>query len=179
MDASQQLGDLIQRCQQGDHAAFEVVFREFQPRLAYYFQRLNHGRQGTDDLIQEVWIKVIRKIRTLKDPQAFVAWLYRIARNELFTRTRQRKQVAPMPDEPMVTDALPGDRLLLEENVEQVHAALDRLKPHHQEILILHFMEQMSHAQIATVLKCSENTVRSRFFYAKQTLRKELERYHG
>jgi RNA polymerase sigma factor (sigma-70 family) len=94
MDARQQLSDLVQRCQQGDHTAFEAVFREFQPRLAYYFQRLNPVRQGTDDLIQEVWIKVLRKIRTLKDPQAFVAWLYRIARNELFTRTGRKPRLA-------------------------------------------------------------------------------------
>ncbi len=59
MDSDKQLQTLVQRCQRGERAAFEELFRQFQPRLRYYIRRLSsNGDLSTDDALQDVWIKV-------------------------------------------------------------------------------------------------------------------------
>jgi len=58
----------------------------------------------------------------------------------------------------------------------KVHKALTRIQPYHREVLTLYFLEQMSYESIAEVVGCSLGTVKSRMHYAKQSLRKELER---
>ncbi|MHC4638418.1 MAG: sigma-70 family RNA polymerase sigma factor, partial [Planctomycetota bacterium] len=60
-----------------------------------------------------------------------------------------------------------------------LHRALNELKPYHREVLTLCFIEQMSYQSIADVVGCSIGTVRSRIFYAKQSLREEMERQNG
>ena len=61
-------------------------------------------------------------------------------------------------------------------DTEKLHRAMNELKPYHREVLTLSFVEQMSYKSIADVVGCSIGTVRSRIFYAKQSLREEMER---
>jgi RNA polymerase sigma-70 factor (ECF subfamily) len=179
METAEQLECLVLRCQVGDHAAFEEVFRQFQPRIEYYIRRLSRTDQGVDDLLQDIWLKVIRGISSLKHPPAFVSWLYRVARNELYGRGRQPAAMAALPEEPPGAGGDPDTVLIAAEDAERIHRGLGRLKPHHREILILSFMEQLAHAEIAEILTCTPGTVRTRLFYAKQALRKELEGTDG
>lgn len=65
------------------------------------------------------------------------------------------------------------------EEAEQMHRALGRLRAPHREVLTLYFLEQMPYESIAEVVGCTLGTVRSRIFYAKQSLRREMERDHG
>lgn len=179
MDAAEQMECLILRCQVGDQDAFEEVFRRFQPRIEYYVRRLSATDQGVDDLLQDIWLKVIRKIHTLKQPRAFVSWLYRIARNELYGRSRRAMiRTMSFDEEPPATQDEPDSWLSATEDVERIHRGLDRIKPHHREILILSFLEQLDHSEIAAILACKPGTVRTRLFYAKQALRKEMEGHH-
>ena len=89
MNSEKQLQILVRQCQHGRRAAFEELFRRFQPRLRYYVRRLTADKNhSTEDVLQDVWIKVVSKIGSLKDRKAFVAWLYSIARNEVYSRAR-------------------------------------------------------------------------------------------
>ena len=179
MDAAEQMECLILRCQVGDHEAFEEVFRRFQPRIEYYVRRLSATEQGVEDLLQDIWLQVVRKIHTLKCPQAFVSWLYRVARNELCRRGRKAAlQTVAYEEGHLAADDDPDAWLLATEDVERIHRGLDRIKSHQREILILSFMEQLEHAEIAVILECKPATVRTRLFYAKQALRKEMEGTH-
>ncbi len=182
METADQLECLVLRCQVGDQAAFEEVFRQFQPRIEYYIRRLSHTEEGVDDLLQDIWLKVIRKISSLKHPRAFVSWLYRVTRNELYGRGRQPvavKEMTELPEDATGTGGDPDTILIAAEDAERIHRGLDKLKAHHREILILSFMEQLAHAEVADILACRPGTVRTRLFYAKQALRKELEGTHG
>lgn len=179
METAEQLECLVLRCQIGDHAAFEEVFRCFQPRIEYYIRRLRRRDQGVEDLLQDIWLKVIRGIPSLKHPRAFVSWLYRVARNELYGQGRQQKATVALPEDTMGNGGDPDTVLIAAEDAERIHRGLDRIKPHHREILILSFMEQLAHAEIAEILTCTPGTVRTRLFYAKQALRKELEGTDG
>ena len=180
MDAQKQLQTLVLRCQRGERAAFEELFRQFQPRLRYYLRRLSsNGELSIDDALQEVWIKVVGRIDSLKDRRAFIAWLYAIARNELYSRARMRDPFASLNDAQVELLADDHEPAFSDSQAAQIHAALAKLKPAHREILTLCFLEELSHRQIAGILGIRAGTVKSRIYYAKQSLRKVLERSNG
>jgi RNA polymerase sigma-70 factor, ECF subfamily len=178
MDQDNQLDAVVRRCQGGEQTAFEELFRLFQPRLRYYVRRLDCVGDSTDDVLQEVWVKVVRNVHTLRDRRAFTAWLYRIARNEIYGQGRARDPFVELADEHL---ELPGDEsepAFSTEDVGRLHQGLSRLKAHHREVLTLYFLEELPQGQIAEILGVQPNTVRTRIYYAKQALRKEMEKSH-
>jgi RNA polymerase sigma-70 factor (ECF subfamily) len=179
MHSEDQLQALVRRCQRGERAAFEELFRQFQPRLRYYVRRLDAVGDHADDLLQEIWFKVVRRIGLLKDRKAFVAWLYTIARNEVYGRARAKDPFVELTDEHLEGAAEDADPVFTNEDTTRVHEALQRLKARHREILTLSFLEDLSHRQIAEILGISAGTVKSRVYYAKHSLRKELEKTNG
>jgi RNA polymerase sigma-70 factor, ECF subfamily len=178
MDSEDHVEALVSRCQRGDRAAFEALFRQFQPRLRYYVRNLNGTGNHADDLLQNVWLKVVRKIDSLKDPQAFVAWLYTVARREVYSQGRIRDPFVGLTDEHLELEAASDEPLFDQEDAARIHWALAKLKAAHREILTLSFLEELSHHEIAQVLGVNAGTVKSRVFYAKKALRQALERNH-
>jgi RNA polymerase sigma-70 factor (ECF subfamily) len=173
------LETIVHRCKEGERAAFEELFEMYQPRLKYYARRLDIGDTNADDILQDIWLAVFKKIHKLKDAQTFAVWLYRIARNKIYDGFRRKERFVKLPNE----DEFPvsgGDEPIFDANdAEKLHRALSELKPYHREVLTLCFIEQMSYQSIADIIGCSIGTVRSRMFYAKQSLREEMERQNG
>jgi RNA polymerase sigma-70 factor, ECF subfamily len=178
MDTEDHVEALVSRCQRGDRGAFEALFRQFQPRLRYYVRNLNGTGNHADDLLQNVWLKVVRKIDSLNDPQAFVAWLYTIARREVYSQGRTRDPFVELTDEHLELVAENEEPTFDEEDAARIHRTLANLKDSHREILTLSFLEELSHHEIAQVLGVNAGTVKSRVNYAKQALRQALERNH-
>ncbi len=167
---------LVLRAQVGDRAALSRLIELHHGRLAYFVRRLLP--EAAEDVVQETWLTVHRKLRTLADPSAFTAWLYGIARRKIWQHL-QRRGVALVGEEAL--QALPDmqeDTAFAAEDAQQVHEALSRLRLEHREVLTLRFMEDMSYEQIAAVVGCSLGTVRLRLHYAKQALQCELEDKH-
>ena len=174
MESEKKLENIVIRCKCGQREAFEELFEHYQPRLKYYIRRLDTSGE-TDDILQDIWIKVFRKIRKLKDNSSFPIWLYRIARNEVFGRFRQNEKFSELPDEQELAEYVDDNHEFSAEDAEHLHNALNKIQPYHREVLTLSFIEQMTYEQIGQVIGCSIGTVRSRIFYAKKSLRKEME----
>lgn len=179
MDSEKQLENIVLRCKNGDRGAFEELFELYQPRLKYYLRRLDRANVNTEDILQDIWITVFRKIRKLKENNSFPVWLYRIARNKVYGRFRHSEKFVELPEEKNHPQYNNGDLEFSAEDAESLHKALNKIQPYHREVLTLSFIEQMSYQAIAEVVGCSIGTVRSRIFYAKQSLRKEMERQNG
>jgi len=179
MEFDKQLEQIVRRCRHGERAAFEELFEIYQPRLKYYVRRLDSTGTGTDDILQDIWLNVFRKIHKLKDTQSFVVWLYRIARNKVYDRFRRKDRLLALPPEDELPVSSGTEPTFDPKDAEKLHRALNELKPYHREVLTLCFVEQMSYQSIADVVGCNIGTIRSRIFYAKQSLRKEMERQNG
>jgi RNA polymerase sigma-70 factor (ECF subfamily) len=163
---------LVVRAQAGDRTALVEIVGIYQPRLAYFVRKLVPER--VDDLLQDVWLDVVRHLPRLADPAAFQAWVYRIARDRAFGLLRQTRRDA----EPLLEIDVPEDLESDEfdaEDAAQIHAGLDRLTPEQREVLVLRFLEAMSYEAIAAATGLAVGTVRSRLFYAKRVLRAVLE----
>ena len=179
MEFENRLEEIVHRCRDGERTAFEELFEMYQPRLKYYVRRLDSGGISVDDTLQDIWLTVFRKIHELKDAQVFTVWLYRIARNKVYDEFRNKERVARLPEEDEIPVSDNSEPLFDTSDTEKLHAALNELKPYHREVLTLSFIEQMSYQSIADIVGCSIGTVRSRIFYAKKSLREEMERQNG
>ncbi|MCF7958375.1 MAG: sigma-70 family RNA polymerase sigma factor [Phycisphaerae bacterium] len=175
MEFDEQLEKLVHRCQDGEKAAFERLFEIYQPRLRYYVRRLDSGDGHTDDILQDIWLAVFKKIHKLKDTRSLGVWLYRIARNRVYDGFRRKDRFVRMPEEDEIPVSGTDEPVFDAEDAEALHKAMERLKPQHREVLTLCFIEQMPYQSIADVVGCTIGTVRSRIFYAKHYLRKEME----
>jgi RNA polymerase sigma-70 factor (ECF subfamily) len=168
---------LVVRAQTGDETAFAELVERFSPRLRYFLRKLLASADQAEDALQDVWLDVFRNLPRLADPQALVAWLYRIARDRAFGRLRRLRRVEQQLDDALVVDAAAADEGdFSPEDAARIHAALDELPPEQREVLVLRFLEDMSYEQIARVIDCQLGTVRSRLHYGKRALRRALEK---
>jgi RNA polymerase sigma-70 factor (ECF subfamily) len=168
---------LVLRCQVGSEQAFEALFERYNARLRYYLRRmLGEGGQA-EDVLQNVWITVLHKISTLREPRAFRSWLYRIARNRAVGELRKAGRELPMEETPEAAATGGNDDLPLRDP-EAVHRALERVSAAHREVITLRFLNGLAYEEIARVIGCSIGTVRSRIHYAKRAMRQEMEENH-
>jgi len=166
---------LLLRCQIGDRDAFAKLIERYQKPLRYFIGHLLGDAQITEDIFQETWLTVIRRVHSLKHADAFAPWLYRIARNKVYDQLR-RKNVLSKLDENITIKNNTESVAFSAEDAEKIHKCLEKLRPEHKEVLMLRFLEQMSYEQIARVVNCSLGTVKSRIHYAKLALKRDLER---
>lgn len=165
---------LVLRCQAGDHGAFAELVQRYHARLGYYLRRLLGNGALAEDVLQNVWFAVFRQLARLEQPRAVSVWLYRIARNAALAELRKTPGWSELTAEPPAPDAEPDEPEFSAEDAARIHAALDRLRPEHKEVLTLRFLEDMSYEQIAEIVRCPLGTVRSRIYYAKRALREEM-----
>jgi RNA polymerase sigma-70 factor (ECF subfamily) len=169
------------RCQHGEPGAFDDLVREMERPLLYFAQKLVNDEDKALDVLQEVWLTAFRTIRGLENPRSIRAWLYRLTRGLAIDHVR--KEVAAGRREKLHAEGMAdaGDEpSFADEDAAVVHRALDMLDIRHREILVLHFLEDMTVAEIGAVLGCPEGTVKSRIYYAKRALQAALrEENHG
>ena len=165
---------LILRCQMRDKRAFRELIERYQRPLRYFISRLSADTKAAEDIFQETWLTVIKKIYTLKEPGAFSPWLYRIARNYVYREIKRDRKMSVLDEDMPAPDVCEND-ISLSDDVAKMHRCLEKLEPEHKEVLMLRFLEQMSYEQIAQVTNCNLGTVKSRIYYAKRALKKEME----
>ena len=143
--------------------------------LRYFINRMLDNSEKAEDIFQETWLTVIRRINGLKEIDAFSAWLYRIARNKVYEQLRRKKIFCHLDEKPLIPNGADEDAFSAED-AANIHRTLEKLNAAHKEILMLRFLEQMPYEQIAKTINCNVGTVKSRIYYAKLALKKEMER---
>lgn len=162
------------RCQAGEPDAFEDLIAVMERPLLYYAATLTGSQDSGLDVLQDVWVKALRGIHKLKDPGSLRSWLYTITHGVAVDRirrnaSRERAEQVELEDfeeaeEPSFT----------EEDAAAIHQALSQIGLRHREVLVLHFLEDLSIGEIAAVVGCSEGTVKSRMHYAKRAMKEIL-----
>ena len=165
---------LLLRCQAGDDAAFTEIVERYSPRLHYYLRKMVGHSASVDDVLQEVWLGVLRGLPKLTDTSAFPAWIYRVARNHSAIAWRKHDQESRIVAEFETRVETEEDSDFDAEDAARVHAALDELAQEHREVLVLRFLEDMSYDDMAQATGCHIGTIRSRLHYAKRALRRAL-----
>ena len=175
---------------EGDETALAPLVEKYKRMVYRLAMQITKNHTDADDVMQETFIKVYRSIRTFRKDAAFETWLYRIAVNEALNfvkrRERQRESTLETASEAEY-EAITRYRAQIA-NDPHVHAEKAELRHHvteavknlslkHRTVVILHEFEGLTHAEIASILNCSEGTVRSRLHYARKKLRILLKSY--
>ena len=166
---------LVLRCQAGDESAFTRLLESFSGRTLAHLRAL--VGDAAEDVQQEVWLTVYRRLPSLSNPRAFRTWLFQTTRHRAVDYLRSRKRERELfeyadveAEHIAVRDEEPIDL-----GRTSVAAAFDRLAPLHREVLRLRYEEELSYAEIALVLGCATGTIRSRLHNAKRNLQRLLE----
>jgi len=166
---------LALRCQAGDPEAFADLIAVMERPLLYYATSLTGNQDAALDVLQDVWLKVVRGIRKLKEPGSLRPWLYAITHGVAVDRVR-RDYKRDKAEQTQFDERLEiEDPSFDNEDAAAIHDALNRLGVKHREVLVLHFLQDLSIAEIAGVVGCSEGTVKSRIHYAKRQMKQILE----
>jgi RNA polymerase sigma-70 factor (ECF subfamily) len=155
-------------------SAFEDLIAVMERPLLYYATSLIGNQDIGLDVLQDVWIKAFRGIRKLKDPGSLRPWLYAITHGIAVDRIRgsvSRERAEKVQYEDFQESEEPS---FAEEDAAAIHQALQEIELKHREVLVLHFLEDLSIAEI--VVGCSAGTVKSRIHYAKRAMKEILSR---
>jgi RNA polymerase sigma-70 factor (ECF subfamily) len=174
--------DLLSRVALGNHRAFEIIYHHYRPKIYSYAYQLFGAVQMADELVQEVFLKVWLNRDKLPHILKFDAWLFILARNQVFDmlkllakETTARQQMARLldPEANFVED-----QLLDKENELRLRHALDHLSPQQKLIFTLSRHQGMKHDEIASRLNISRNTVKTHLVHALKTLR-DILHFHS
>ena len=166
--------ELLKRFRQGDPAAFEALFRQFQAEVYGWIVRIVRDPAVAEDLTLETFWR-IHRARGRFDPGAsFGAWARRIATNLAIDHFRQTRREVALPEN--LAEPASADPIECRETRRQIAVAFRRLPLKLRVAATLALIEEQSPAEIADALDTSEGAVRVRVFRAVRLLRQQLRR---
>jgi len=177
--------EAIQRAQQGDAEAFERIYRLHNRRVYALCLRMVGNTAEAEDLTQEAFLQLFRKIGTFRGESAFSTWLHRLAVNVVLMRLRKKTLVATSLDEATEPDEdaggprkdIGGPDLRLSGSVDRVNLerAVEQLPPGYRSIFVLHDVQGYEHNEIAVIMNCSIGNSKSQLHKARMRLRELLQ----
>jgi RNA polymerase sigma-70 factor (ECF subfamily) len=173
---------LVERAQQGDKRAFELLVIKYHRRLGRLLSRMVRDAAEVEDITQEAFIKAYRALPGFRGESAFYTWLYRIgvntAKNYLVARKKQpsssdvlAEDVEDYDDSDGLRDiATPDAELQTKQIAQAVNEAVDALPEELRTAITLREIEGMRYEEIAQLMDCPIGTVRSRIFRAREAI---------
>ena len=164
----------VARAAAGDVRAFEALYRLHLPRVHGLVRRMTAGRD-TDEITQDVFVRVWQKLGTFRGDSSFGTWLHRLAVNvviERFRSDQSRRAKLHEGEDVFEMLAAPADTRDLGMDFE---TALEKLPDGAREIFVLHDVEGHKHHEIATMLGISAGTSKAQLHRARMILRRHLK----
>ena len=169
----------VLQAQSGNREALNELFKSVQDPLFRYIVSLVRDQHLAEDILQEVFIRIYRKLSYLREPEAFRAWTYQIASREAFRHlNRERRWTDQVRDEATLT-AVPANEHESEfprEMIETLPQLVGSLSPASRAVVVLFYLHEMSLVETAAVLEIPIGTVKSRLAYGLETLRRSFKK---
>jgi RNA polymerase sigma-70 factor (ECF subfamily) len=182
MDISQKTDEtLVKEIREGQVDLYAEIIKRYKVPLLSYIKRFSFNSDDSEDILQEVYLKVYRNLYGFDIEKKFSSWIYRIAHNETINYLKKNNNKIKLSLEEINEDIF-DKKINLENEIDQKFLAkemshyLKLLKDKYREILILFYFEEKSYEEIAEILHIPKNTVGTYIFRAKQNLIKELKK---
>ena len=166
--------DLVVAARDGDHDAFEALAILVSPRLYSIARLILRDAYLAEDAVQEALVSAWRRLPSLRDPERFDAWTYRLLVNACADLGRARRRIGAEIKAIRPATAI-GDASAWVADRDQLDRAFRRLRPEQREVLVLHHYLGMPAVEVADTLGVPVGTVKSRIHYATQVMRAALE----
>jgi len=170
--------ELMAQVRSGVGEMLGPLFERYQVPLFNFYLRLTGNRTISEDLVQEVFFRMLKYRQTYRTETPFRAWMYQIARNaRVDYLRRQRPETSWEPE--MSPAVLPTDTAQQSEEAALLHRALMRLPEDKREVLVLSRFQDLKYEEIAQLLGCETGTVKTRVHRALQELREVFHQLRG
>ena len=185
----EQLTNIVRRLQNGEAAAFDPLFNEFEKTSYYVAYKMLRDEEAACDVVQDTALQVYQKISTLKEPEAFFGWVKAITANLCKRRLEKGQEVlfAPVgaddddspedftPDED--DSVVPHEAFDNKETRRMIRELIDDLPDDQKLVIYMYYFQELKIREIADALEVSDNTVKSRLSYAKKKLEAGVRGY--
>jgi RNA polymerase sigma-70 factor (ECF subfamily) len=176
--------EAIRRAQRGDAEAFERLYRLHSRRVYSVVLRMVGNTAEAEDLTQEAFLQLFRKIHTFRGDSAFSTWLHRLAVNVVLMKLRKKSLPVTSLDETMEPDdessgpklEIGGPDQTLAGSLDRVNLerAVEQLPPGYRQVFLLHDVQGFEHNEIANLMECSIGNSKSQLHKARTRLREIL-----
>jgi RNA polymerase sigma-70 factor, ECF subfamily len=176
--------EAIRLAQQGDAAAFERLYRLHSRRVYSLCLRMVGNTAEAEDLTQEAFLQLFRKIATFRGESAFSTWLHRLAVNVVLMKLRKKSGTETSLEEVTEPDEesggprrdFGGPDLTLSGSIDRLNLqrAVEQLPPGYKAVFVLHDMQGYEHNEIAKIMNCSIGNSKSQLHKARMRLRELL-----
>lgn len=175
--------DVLARAQAGDKDAFSALYTQHKRRVFLICLRMVHDSSDAEDLTQETFLQVYRKLASFRGNSAFTTWLHRIAVNTVLMHLRKR--VLPIVSLDQMGTSTAEERNLREVGVHDltqrevvnrlaIDRVADKLAPGYRNAFLLYDVHGLQHHEIANLLGCSLGNSKSQLYKARRVLRRAL-----
>lgn len=177
---------VVVAAQRGDRSALDELARQFEPTIRSVARGMLRGREDrddrVDDVVQEAFLILLRKMHQVSDPRAFAGWVKQVAVTAVLQLSRKRVMAqadedvvkVQYKDEPTPLEALSAGNL-----DGQVADALDQMDESLRDLLVQHYIKGVPLEELAVTLGTKEGTIKSRLFRARQKFRDLWESMAG
>jgi RNA polymerase sigma-70 factor (ECF subfamily) len=168
----------IQLAAAGDVTAFEEVYQSHYRRVYSLCLRMTRNVSDAEDLTQDVFVQLFRKLKTFRGKASFNTWLYRLTVNEVLMHFRKRAVKAERTTKDETTleaieDGTQNGRVSVVDRIS-LDEAIRQLPPGYRAVLILHDAEGYEHEEIGSILGCAVGTSKSQLHKARMKVRQLL-----
>jgi len=163
--------------QSGEIESFSILIKRYEEKIRRYARKFLADHEDINDVLQEIFLKAYKNIKSFDRKRKFSTWFYRIAHNELINALKKKKKFLPLFDFDVFLPSLLWDRTL-EQNIDRgemtqiIDKCLDKLEPKYREPIVLYYFENLSYQEIAEILEIPVSTVGIRTKRAKEKMKK-------
>ncbi len=167
--------ELVERAQAGEKRAFELLYRARFQSISRRVGALVRDPDRTEDVVAQTFLLAWKDLPKLRRSDRFDSWLGRIAHNQAMTELRRRRTV-PLdetldPEDPSDLGS-PPSMLELKHDIDEVREALLELPEEQREVLVLRFLQDLPHAEVARILNRSEQAARALQYRALRSMQR-------
>lgn len=162
--------DLIKGCMDGNRRMQEELYRRFSPRMYAVCLRYAGNAEEAEDILQEGFIKVFKKLDSFRSEGSFEGWVRRIFVNTAIEHFRRKRYLMPVTEKEENTIEGKYTSVLDELGVKDIMALIQELSPGYRTVFNMYVVEGYTHKEIADMLGISEGTSKSQLSRAKVIL---------
>jgi RNA polymerase sigma factor (sigma-70 family) len=169
--------ELMLQVRDGDVAKLGILFERHHVKLYNFLVRVTNKRDSSEDLVQEVFFRILKYGHSFRGEAPFTVWMYQLARNAATDHFRKWKNEMPMEsaEDPPDQALAPDDTIMHDEKSELLKKALAMLSAEKREVLVLSRYQELKYEEIGAILNCPVGTVKARVHRALKDLKREYQ----
>jgi RNA polymerase sigma-70 factor, ECF subfamily len=165
--------ELVAACRRGEERAMEALYHRYKRRVYGLVTRIV-GPSDSEEVAQEVFVRIFRGLAKFRGDAALGTWIYRLSVNAALSHATRRNRQHHVGEEALETLPAPEGPPRDPRLVERLEGALAKLPPGYRAILVLHDVEGLSHEECATIMGCRVGTSKSQLHKARAKMRELL-----